>query len=283
MMNTSLDLLNKINKNLLDCLLALQTEAGALGLDMFLVGATVRDIILSLVHGIKINRATKDVDIGILVSAWSVYENFKQRLIATALFTPDLKRNHRLYFQGLPVDIIPFGGIETEDGTIIWPPDEADTMRVTGFKDAFAHALSAHIGQGKEIRLASLPGMTILKIIAWDDRHNEFPTKDAEDLALILNNYGEAGNIDRLYENHPEFVTEVNGESVLAGARLLGHDMALIMSEKTKKTVWEILAHNTVPASSDKLVEAVSRHLPGREYERALQLLQNLQKGIKAA
>ncbi len=280
MTNTSLDISNKINQIILDCLLALQTEAGALGLDMLLVGATVRDIILSLVHGIKINRATKDVDIGILVSNWGAYEAYKQRLIATALFTPDSKRNHRLYFHGLPVDIIPFGGIEKEDGNIVWPPDDADTMRVTGFKDAFTHALSAHIGQEKEIRLASLPGMAILKIIAWDDRHNEFPTKDAEDLALILHNYTDAGNIDRLYEKYPEFVTDFNGDSVLAGARLLGVDMAAIMSDKTKQTVQGILERNTNPGKADKLTEAIFGQLTGRSYEWTVQLLQNLQEGI---
>jgi predicted nucleotidyltransferase len=277
MMNSSLNLSNKLDKTSIDCLLALQTEARALGLDMLLVGATVRDIILGHVHGIKIGRATMDVDIGILVNDWSAYENFKQQLIATALFTPDSKRNHRLYFHGLPVDIIPFGGIETETGNIIWPPDNDSTMRVTGFKDAFEHALSAHIGQGKEIRLTSLPGMAILKIIAWDDRHNELPTKDAEDLALILYNYANAGNVDRLYNKYPEFITSVDGDIELAGARLLGLDMAMIMSGNTKQTIQEILARTTIPGTADKLVEAIYPHLPGREYERALALLQNLQ------
>jgi predicted nucleotidyltransferase len=222
-----------------------------------------------------------DVDIAVLVGEWSAYHDFMQRLIASSSFTADAKTNHRLIFQGsLLVDIIPFGGIETEDRNIIWP-DDTGTMSVGGFKDVYEHALFAHIGQGKEIRLASLPGLAILKFFAWEDRHNALPTKDAEDLALILYNYANAGNIDRLYENHPEFVTDVNGDRELAGARLLGLDMAAIMSEKTKKTVREILARNTVPESADKLVEAIQRHLPGRDYERALHLLRNLKEGIE--
>ncbi len=61
---------------------------------------------------------------------------------------------------------------------------------------------------------------------------------------------------------------------------MLGHDMAAIMSGQTKKTVQEILAKNTVPGKTDKLIEAIYKHIPGRDYERALQLLQNLQQGI---
>lgn len=281
MTNTSLDISNKLDKISIDCLLALQTEAYALKLDMLLVGATVRDIILGHWHEINISRATMDVDIAVLVGEWSAYHDFMQLLIASSSFTADAKTNHRLIFQGsLLVDIIPFGGIETEDRNIIWP-DDTGTMSVGGFKDVYKHALSAHICQGKEIRLASLPGMAILKITAWDDRHNEFPTKDAEDLALILYNYANAGNVDRLYDDYHEIVATLGGDLELAGARLLGRDMAAVMSRETKETVQEILAHNIVPESADKLVEAIYRHLPGRDYERALQLLRNLKEGIE--
>jgi predicted nucleotidyltransferase len=202
-----------------------------------------------------------------------------QRLKSTALFTPDAGRNHRLRFHGFPVDVIPFGGIETEDGTIVWP-DDTGTMNMAGFQDVYKHALCAGIGQGEKISVASLPGMAVLKIVAWDDRHTEFPTKDADDLALILRSYAEAGNSERLYAEHSDFVIDVVGDLELAGARLLGFDMAAIMSLSTKKVVQKILAHNTEPGGSDKLVEAILRCLPGRSYERALFLLQNLQKGI---
>ena len=269
--------ISKISRTIADCLIALQKEADVLRVQILLVGATARELLFAE-YGIT-GRATVDVDIAVLVGDWTAYNSFMQRLKSTALFTPDVGSNHRLCFQGLPVDVIPFGGIETEAGNIVWP-DDTGTMNMAGFQDVYKHALSAAIWQGEKISVASLPGMAVLKIVAWDDRHNEFPTKDADDLALILRYYAEAGNSERLYEEHPDFVTDVGGDLELAGARLLGFDMAAIMSLSTKQVVQKILAHNTDPGASDKLVEAILRYLPDRSYERALLVLQNLQKGI---
>lgn len=269
--------ISKISSSISDCLLILQKEADALGVNILLVGATARELLFAE-YGIT-GRATVDIDIAVMVGDWNAYNNFLERLKNTALFTSDSGRNHRLRFQGLPVDVIPFGGIETADGNIIWP-DDTGTMNMAGFRDVYKHALSADIGRGGKISVASLPGMAVLKIVAWEDRHNEFPTKDADDLALIVRNYAEADNSNRLYEDHPDFITDVGGDLDLAGARLLGFDMAAIMSPSTKQVVQQILACNTIPNESDKLVEAIFRYLPGRRYERALALLQNLEKGL---
>jgi predicted nucleotidyltransferase len=86
--------------------------------------------------------------------------------------------------------------------------------------------------------------------------------------------------MDRLYEDHPDFVADVGGDLEPAGARLLGHDMAVVMSNTTKQAVQSILSCNTIPDSSDRLVEAIFRHIPGQNYERALDLLQNIKKGL---
>jgi len=280
MTSTSLDISKRLSSSVTEALWTLKAEAERVGADLLLVGATAREIHF-LESGIT-GRATADVDIGIILSDWRLYENFIQRLIAGGSFTADKKRYQRLKYQEtLPVDIIPFGGIETDDGVIHWPSEDAGTMRVTGFKDVWEHALSAHIGRGKKIRLASLPGMAILKIIAWNERNKELPTKDAEDLALILYNYAAAGNSNRLYDEYPDFITALEGDLELAGARLLGLDMAAIMCRKTKEVVLEILARNTLPEKADKLVEAVFRHLHGSNYERAVMLFQNITQGMQ--
>jgi predicted nucleotidyltransferase len=274
MMTTSLDILNKIDPIKIECLHALQAEADKLGLEILLVGATARDIFFAG------GRRTEDVDIGLVVGDWSAYEKLKQQLIESGAFKPDSKKIHRMLFTGqLKVDIIPFDGIETADSKIIWP-DDTGSMNVAGFKDVYSHALAVDLDEGRAIHIASIPGIAILKIIAWNDRHNEFPTKDVDDLALILNNYANAGNFDRLYEDFSAFITAVDGDLELAGARLLGHDMAAIMSEQTNKAVREILTKNTVPGKTDKLIEAIYKYIPGGEYERALQLLQNMQQEI---
>ncbi len=276
-MTNTLPDISKINSTIAECLSALQKEAGVLELEILLVGATARELLFAA-YAIT-GRATKDVDIAVMVGGWEDYKYFLERLVNSGLFTSDSRINHRLSFRGLPVDIIPFGGIETADGNMTWP-DDSGTMNMAGFHDVYKNALFAGIGQGEKISVASFSGMAVLKIVAWDDRHNEFPTKDAEDLVLLLRHYAEAGNIERLYEDHPDFVTDAGGDQELAGARLLGCDMAAIMSKKTQQTVQKILVQNTEPGESDRLVEAVFRHIPGQRYERALDLLKNLQQGL---
>ena len=53
-------------------------------------------------------------------------------------------------------------------------PDKSIEMNVTGFRDALNDAILVHLSEGLDVRFVSLPGMAVLKIIAWRDRHNEF-------------------------------------------------------------------------------------------------------------
>lgn len=48
-------------------------------------------------------------------------------------------------------------------------------------------------------KVVSIPGLAILKIVAWSDRGRENP-KDAQDLIFIMDNYADAGNLDGVYE-----------------------------------------------------------------------------------
>lgn len=60
--------------------------ATELGLEMFLMGATARIILLEHVYGLRTGRATRDVDFAFAVENWSQFQSVKQRLIATSRF-----------------------------------------------------------------------------------------------------------------------------------------------------------------------------------------------------
>ncbi len=83
--------------------------------------------------------------------------------------------------------------------------------------------------------------MAVLKLIARHDRHNEFPTKDAPDIATLLRYYSEAGNDERLYGQYADLTQAADFDLEMAGARMPGRDMAAIMTAQTKETVLEIL------------------------------------------
>ena len=95
-------------------------------------------------------------------------------LIATVVAVRDIA--HRLLFspdsgaQGRRVDLLPFGGVEQPTHTIAWPPDMHIIMHVAGFSEALQTALLVQVATGLIIRVASLAGLALLKLLAWRDR-----------------------------------------------------------------------------------------------------------------
>lgn len=92
---------------------------------MMIVGAGARllsfDLPLNLTHG----RSTTDWDIGVQLDSWEAFREFRERACATGGFG-GTRIPHRLMHRatGIPLDIVPFGGI-AENDTICWPDAEA--------------------------------------------------------------------------------------------------------------------------------------------------------------
>ncbi len=210
--------------------IARETDCG-----YFVAGATARDLVLVNVHGLRPSRATRDIDFGIAIGSWEQFARLKERLAATGDFAPDRRALQRLIFTdqaagfSIPVDLIPFRGVATVDNMIAWPPHHDIVMNVAGFEEALASAISMEIEVGLTVRVASVPGLTLLKLIAWADRGRE-SNKDAADLYTLLTTYADAGNTDRLYDHEMDLLEAVAYDLELAGAELLGRDVARICS-----------------------------------------------------
>jgi len=284
MTNSFIDLSKKFDlpaAEIIDCLRVLDDKTRELDIDFFVVGAQARILILEQYYGFPVKIDTLDIDIAITVNDWQQYGKLRDSLLCSKSFTPEAKVYHRLYFENkYPVDLIPFGALEEPSGAIQWPPDQGIQMNVTGFENALNDTILVHLADQLDVRFVSLPGMAVLKLIAWYDRHNEFPTKDAPDIATLLRYYSEAGNDERLYGQHADLTQAADFDFEMASARMLGRDMAAIMTAQTKETVLEILDRHTNPDGNDRLVLAVSRYIPGQDYEKSLNLLQNLKTGI---
>jgi predicted nucleotidyltransferase len=282
MINISLDLSGKIDAQTADLLLIVSTVAEKLKIGFFVAGATARDVILEQGYEIKVGRKTQDVDLAVVVENWDVYTQLKTELLASSQFVEDPKAFYRLRFKNiLPVDLIPFGSIESPPGSITWPPDHSIKMSVIGFEDAWKHTLNVRIQPTLTVRFASLPGLTILKLIAWNDRRHAVPQKDAADLALVLRKYAEAGNEDRLYKEHEDLLGQEGFDLELAGAWLLGQDMSKVMQAQTREVILDLLKNQADPDKSDRLIIQISNELSGNDtYEMAAKLLKNLSRGI---
>ena len=216
------------------------------GLEILLVGATARDVLLGK-YNINTGRATRDVDIAVAVETWEEFDRLQQRLVDTGQFTVSTGQLQRHIFRDeridsdLWIDIIPFGGIEDENRKIRWPPDEAFELNLTGYQDAFESSREVEVAPELTLNVVSLSGLSALKLIAWDDRKDRLEDRDAHDFTVIARSYLDAGNNVRLYAELPDLVEQDGFDYTLAGAHLLGYDMQRTLAEETVNYVVEIL------------------------------------------
>ncbi|MEJ2725154.1 MAG: nucleotidyl transferase AbiEii/AbiGii toxin family protein [Deltaproteobacteria bacterium] len=256
--------------------------AESLSIPFFVVGAMARDIILSYGYGIETGRATQDIDLGVQVSDWEAYGQLREGLIATGEFRPDKKQAQRLiYKEPFPIDIIPFGAIADPDNSLSWPPKHEITMSTLGFEDAYHTSITVRLRAkpALDIKFVSLPGLALLKIISWNENRPR-SDKDAYDLLLLMRTYLDAGNRDRLWNEEIDLVGE-DFDYLRAGSRLLGRDIAAILSPEVRKAVIKILDKETGEQNQYRLVESMmERGLDSSAFEEALELLGELKAGI---
>ncbi|HYN53703.1 MAG TPA: nucleotidyl transferase AbiEii/AbiGii toxin family protein [Methylotenera sp.] len=256
-----------------------------LGLELLLVGAQAKVILLENIHGLNPGRATGDIDFALVVESWDQYNQIKQSLIATGKFRELPKERQRLLYKSsliereFIVDIIPFGAVQDTENRIAWPPDMDVVMSVSGYQEALESALIVELNANLTIKVVSLAGLAILKIFAWSERGTATENKDAIDLLTLLRTYHEAGNTDRIYEvPQPDVMESMNYNPDHMGAWLLGYDVAAIANESTIKAVAALLENK-----KESLVLQMAKSLSGNEngLEVAETLLSSYMQGIQ--
>lgn len=233
----TIDISHPVNSRVVDTLSHIDTCFKSMGKNYFLGGAQARDLILFHVFGIPTTRATSDVDIGVCVEDWETFKTLKRQLIDTCHFKEEPKKIHRLLSTStdLPIDLLPFGGVEDISGSIVWPPDMEQTMNVAGFSEAERSCVKVQINNNLIVPVASLPALVVLKLFAWSDRHFNIDNqkKDAIDVWMILNAYHKAGNEERLYAEESALSSNSEWDLKFAAVKLLGKDAAGICDLET--------------------------------------------------
>lgn len=256
-----------------------EVEAAAepLGIEPLIVGAFARDLHLLFGHGLETLRQTEDLDFALAVPDWSAFDALQQRLVGSGRFTVSPTAAHRLrHRNALPIDLVPFGSVETRDRRIAWPPRGEVVMDVFGFREALARAIQLELPGGVRTRMVSLPALALLKITCWHDRHYAYPRRDAIDLLLILRNYLRAGHLDRLFGEFLEWTQEDDFDYELAGARMLGHDVRALLDDEGKERIGRLLAEQ---ADEDQPALLPAEMMPG-DSDRARRLLDAMLGGM---
>lgn len=244
---------------------AVDGAAKTLGHEYCLVGATARDLLLVNALGLRPGRRTRDLDFGLALETWDQFTAFKESMVAGGRFRADRRAAQRVYYADakgaweLPVDLIPFGPIASADGEIAWPPSRDVVLNVAGFDDALHSSVRIEIDRDLIVRVASLPGLTILKLFAWGDRGRE-NSKDASDLYTLLSTYADAGNLDRLYEEEADLLETADFDLVLAGAQLLGRDVARVCDGRSLNRLEGILDRAELVSQMNRVCDIFDEH-----------------------
>ncbi len=277
-----LNLSGKIEKRVVDTLHILKRVAGSLSISFFVVGASARDFILKHQYDIEPRRKTGDIDLGVEVASWEQFKMLFEALISSGQFSPTPERQ-RLRCGTVLVDILPFGPITGEGKKISWPPEHEIIMSMVGFEEAYEHSITVRVSSDPDldIKLATLPGLAIMKLISWEEKYPD-RKRDAEDLLLIMNTYEEAGNSSRLYGEDLPLLQEEGFDTRLAGARLLGRDMARISDPETLLIVKKILDDETKEMSQYKLISDTMREagMSDTRFDGILAQLTKLREGF---
>lgn len=200
------------------------------GSEFYVIGAAARDIVMSGIHARHSGRKTNDLDIAIAIPDWDSYGELSVRLCLQEGFTKSMEQNQRFLYKGIyALDIVPFGEIAKADNYIYWPPDESFAMPVHGFSEVAKHALEVIVDESFTIRVASLPGIFILKLIAWNDRHLDH-NRDAEDIAFIISSYLPL-NDERAASEHFDIYEHTPFSEFIAGAMLIARDIKVIIRD----------------------------------------------------
>lgn len=249
----------------------------AQGKRIFIVGAMARELVLVHGYGIHPGRATRDLDFAVRVGGWEEYESIQAHLIEDAGFVRTANMAHRLQSpEGMIVDLLPFGAVESRQRTIAWPPDGSEIMTMIGFAEIADAAIDVTLSRNTRIDVAGPAGQALLKLVAWSERSSMPSGSDAYDLTLLLRNYLEAGNDDRLYEEAADLLDVPAFDREVAGATLLGRDIAALVDLDVMAVIRAVLEPEIDPDGALRLAGDLDC-----EIERALRLLQGLHEGLR--
>jgi predicted nucleotidyltransferase len=164
------------------------------GIDYYLIGAIAKNVWYTRAG--QRSRDTKDVDLAILVGNKEEYDRTKQYLVDHKGFYASTNNKFSLITpSGITLDILPFGGMDIDN------PTGLVNTSINGFNEVYRHGTaSLEVQPGHTYKVATLPSITLLKLIAYDDRP-EHRHKDAGDIGNLIVSYATMER-DFIYEHH---------------------------------------------------------------------------------
>lgn len=148
---------------------------------------------------------------------------------------------------GVEIDILPFGEIEIDD-EITFLGTGLSNISVNGFMEVYqAGTEDIKLKTGHCFKVATLPGIVLLKLVAYDDRP-EIRSKDARDITNIISHYFDL-QAEMIYENHADLFADKEVSLSEISATVIGREIYKIVANN-------ISLHQRLINIISKLVES---------------------------
>jgi predicted nucleotidyltransferase len=278
----------KINYNQLsqqpeitEMLYALERGLDKFGIDFYLVGAVARNVWMTGINNIAPRRTTGDIDFAVLINDKGVYEALKTYLILTEGFQPYKGNEYVLIWkENLEVDLLPFGAIDDEDAKFNSNGLGSTSISLQGFSEIYNDGLPTLDLEGKhQFKFCTLPGIVLLKLIAWDDRP-ESRRDDIKDISDILNHFFDM-NDNEIFENHHDLFEKEEASLKHIAARVMGREMSKIAkkNELLFSRIVGILDSNTLVSQNSDMAKIMVEYYDNT-IDDNVQLLKHLRQGF---
>lgn len=250
------------------------------GIDFYLVGAVARNVWMTGINRIASRRTTADIDFAVLINDKGVYEQLKEYLINQEDFVPSKENAFVLIKDGLEVDLLPFGAIEDENARVTIKGTGYTSVSVPGFKEVYDSGLpNLELEDGHTFKFSTLPGIVLLKMLAWDDRP-EARRDDIKDISDILNHFFDMHD-EEIWSNHNGLFDNPDADLKHIAARVMGREMKIIArgNEKLFQRIAGILEANTVDVTKSNMATIMIEYFDNTIVEN-VELLNQLKKGF---
>lgn len=265
-----------------EMLAALERGFKKFHVDFYLVGAVARDLWMTAINEIPPSRITRDIDFAIFIEGKDIYESLKRYLIEMEHFQPSKGNNFVLLWQGkMQVDLLPFGNIEDEDAKVSVKGTGLTSLNMPGFREIYESGLPEVELEGEHrFKFCTLPGIVILKLIAWEDRP-EMRSGDLKDIMTILSHFFEMYT-DQIYEHHSDLFGNEGFGLHLIAARVMGREMKKIAvrNEKLYDRITNLLDKNTLDVNTSEIAKIMAK-LANTSVEESLKPLSEIRLGFQ--
>jgi predicted nucleotidyltransferase len=260
-------------------LFALERGFEKFGIDFYLVGAVARNVWMSGINGIAPRKATTDIDFAVLINDKGVYEQLKEYLINEEGFQPYKENAFVLIKDNNEVDLLPFGAIEDEDCRVTVEGTGYTTVDVPGFKEVYEADLpELELEDGHKFKFSTLPGIVLLKLLAWDDRP-EARRDDIKDISDILNHFFKMHD-QEIWNSHSDLFND-EGDLTHIAARVMGRELNKIArgNETLFTRIEGILKVNIDDAANSRMAVIMIEYFNNTLAEN-VELLKQLKQGF---